>query len=91
LRKRYEDSGYDGLLSGGAEFPGASGCRKAQAKQALDLYRKQYFDLNVRHFDEKLREEHRIGLGPERGRPKTGSIYLSFCPQSTQSLSGSPE
>jgi hypothetical protein len=24
------------------------------------LYREQYFDLNVRHFHEKLREEHQI-------------------------------
>jgi hypothetical protein len=28
----------------------------------LGLYREQYFDLNVRHFHEKLSEEHRIGL-----------------------------
>jgi hypothetical protein len=35
---------------------------KAQAEQVLELYREQYFDLNVRHFHEKLREEHGIGL-----------------------------
>jgi len=26
------------------------------------LYRDRYFDLNVRHFHEKLGEEHQIGL-----------------------------
>jgi hypothetical protein len=29
-------------------------------EQVLGLYREQYFDLNVRHFHEKLREEHQL-------------------------------
>jgi len=62
LRKRYEDSGYDGLLDRRRGVPSSKRVAKAQAKQVLDLYREQYFDLNVRHFHEKLREEHRIGL-----------------------------
>src|ERR1019366_1856379 len=33
-----------------------------QAEEVLRLYRDQYFDLNVRHFHEKLSEEHQIGL-----------------------------
>jgi len=28
----------------------------------VQSYQEQYFDLNVRHFHEKLREERRIGL-----------------------------
>ena len=35
---------------------------KAKAEEVLSLYRDKYFDLNVRHFHEKLREEHQIGL-----------------------------
>jgi hypothetical protein len=35
---------------------------KAQAEQVLSLYRDKYFDLNVRHFHEKLGEDHQIGL-----------------------------
>ena len=35
---------------------------KAQAEEVLSLYRDKYFDLNVRHFHEKLGEEHQIGL-----------------------------
>ena len=30
------------------------------AEQVLGLYREKYFDLNVRHFHEKLREQHGI-------------------------------
>jgi hypothetical protein len=35
---------------------------KVQAEEVLSLYRDKYFDLNVRHFHEKLGEEHQIGL-----------------------------
>ena len=35
---------------------------KEQAEEVLSLYRDRYFDLNVRHFHEKLGEEHQIGL-----------------------------
>jgi hypothetical protein len=34
----------------------------ATAEKVLALYREQYFDFNVRHFHEKLREEHGIAL-----------------------------
>jgi transposase len=61
-RKRYEDGGYDGLLDRRRGVPSRKRVPKAQAEQVLDLYREQYFDLNVRHFHEKLREEHQIGL-----------------------------
>ena len=33
-----------------------------QAEEVLRLYREKYFELNVRHFHEKLREGHGIGL-----------------------------
>ena len=35
---------------------------KQQAEEVLGLYRDKYFDPNVRHFHEKLGEEHQIGL-----------------------------
>jgi hypothetical protein len=35
---------------------------KEQAEEVLSLYRDKYFDLNVRHFHEKLGEQHQIGL-----------------------------
>src|SRR5258708_22284957 len=34
----------------------------AVVEQVLSLYQEKYFDLNVRHFHEKLREQHQIGL-----------------------------
>src|SRR5260370_25095417 len=34
----------------------------ATAEKVLQLYREQYFDFNVRHFHEKLRDEHGIAL-----------------------------
>jgi transposase len=61
-RKRYKDGGHDGLLDRRRGVPSRKRVPKAQAKQVLELYREQYFDLNVRHFHEKLREEHQIGL-----------------------------
>jgi transposase len=61
-RKRLEEQGYKGLLDRRRGVPSSKRVPKAQAQQVLDLYREQYFDLNVRHFHEKLREEHGIGL-----------------------------
>ena len=61
-RKRYEDGGYDGLLDRRRGVPSHKRVPMAQAKQVLDLYREQYFDLNVRHFHEKLGAEHQIRL-----------------------------
>jgi len=34
----------------------------ATVEQVLTLYREQYFDLNVRHFHEKLEEQHGLEL-----------------------------
>jgi hypothetical protein len=34
----------------------------ATVERVLELYREQYFDLNLRHFHEKLIGEHQIGL-----------------------------
>ena len=36
--------------------------RSSNYEQVLQLYREQYFDFNVRHFHEKLREAHGIRL-----------------------------
>jgi transposase len=61
-KKRYEASGFDGLLDRRCGVPSKRRARQAQAEQVVSLYREQYFDLNVRHFHEKLVEEHQIGL-----------------------------
>ena len=60
-RKRYEEEGYQGLLDRRRK-PSSRRVAKKQADEVLGLYRDKYFDLNVRHFHEKLSEEHQIGL-----------------------------
>ena len=61
-RKRLEDEGPQGLLDRRRRKPSSRRVPKAQADEVLGLYRDRYFDLNVRHFHEKLGEEHQIGL-----------------------------
>src|SRR3990172_6595496 len=55
---RYEQHGYDGLLDRRRGQPSPRRVPLATVEQVLTLYREKYFDLNVRHFHEKLREEH---------------------------------
>jgi len=61
-RKRLEEQGHKGLLDRRRGTPSRRRVPKAKADEVFTLYRDRYFDLNVRHFHEKLREEHQIGL-----------------------------
>jgi transposase len=61
-RARYEEHGYDGLIDRRRGRPSEKRVPLAQAEQVLELYRDRYFDLNVLHFHEKLRDEHQIEL-----------------------------
>ncbi len=61
-RQRYEEHGYDGLYDRRRGRPSPKRVPLEMAEQVLGLYRDQYFDLNVRHFHEKLREQHGIQL-----------------------------
>src|ERR1017187_8263710 len=61
-RERYEEHGYDGLIDRRCGRPSEKRAPVAQVEQVLGLYRDKCFDLNVRHFHEKLREEHGIEL-----------------------------
>src|ERR1700751_613004 len=62
LRWRYENYGYDGLLDRRRGPPRERRVWLALAEQVLGLYREKYYDLNVRHFHEKLGEQHGITL-----------------------------
>ena len=62
LRWRYENYGYDGLLDRRRDLPSERRVPLTVVEQVLTLYREQYYDLNVRHFHEKLVEEHGIEL-----------------------------
>jgi transposase len=61
-RERYEEFGYDGLLDRRRGKPSPKRVAMATVERILGLYREKYFDLNVRHFHEKLREQHGIQL-----------------------------
>src|SRR2546422_462989 len=61
-RERYQEFGYDGLFDRRRGTPSPKRVPLAQVEQVLGLYREKYFDLNVRHFHEKLRAEHQIAL-----------------------------
>lgn len=61
-RARYEQSGYDGLVDRREGRPSEKRVPLELVERVLELYRTTYFDFNVRHFHEKLREEHDIDL-----------------------------
>jgi transposase len=60
--ERYEEHGYDGLFDRRRGQPSPKRVPLATVEQVLGLYRDRYFDLNVQHFHEKLREQHQIEL-----------------------------
>jgi transposase len=55
---RYRRFGFDGLYDRRRSRPSQRRVPLAVVEQVLELYREKYFDLSVRHFHEKLREEH---------------------------------
>ena len=61
-RERYEEFGYDGLFDRRRGKPSPKRVPLALVEQVLGLYRERYHDLNVRHFHEKLSQDHQIRL-----------------------------
>ena len=61
-RERLEEHGYSGLADRRKGRPSDKRVPLATVEEVLRLYRETYFDLNIRHFHEKLREEHDIHL-----------------------------
>ena len=60
--RRYQEFGYDGLYDRRLGRPSPKRVPVETVERVLGLYREKYFDLNVRHFREKLVEEHQICL-----------------------------
>src|ERR1700747_724850 len=54
--ERYQEFGYDGLFDRRLGRPSPKRVPVETVEQVLELYRDRYFDLNVQHFGEKLRE-----------------------------------
>jgi transposase len=61
-RERLEEHGYNGLTDRRKGKPSRQRVPLATAEEVLGLYQKTYYDLNVRHFHEKLKQEHGIQL-----------------------------
>jgi len=62
VRERYEEFGFRGLFDRRRGKPSPKRVSLAVLERVLELYRERYFDLNVRHFHEKLTSEHQIEL-----------------------------
>ena len=61
-RERYEEFGVRGLYDRRRGRPSPKRVALAAVEKVLQLYREKYFDLNVRHFHEKLVAEHQVTL-----------------------------
>jgi transposase len=61
-RERLEEHGYDGLADRRKGKPSFRRVPLQTCEEVLRLYQEQYFDLSIRHFHEKLQEEHGIEL-----------------------------
>jgi hypothetical protein len=62
MREEYQKFGYTGLMDRRSGKQSSHRVPMETAEEVLRLYREVYFDLNIRHFHEKLRDEHQIGL-----------------------------
>jgi transposase len=61
-RGRLEKGGYSGLADRRKGKPSAQRIPLAMVEKVLGLYKETYYDLNIRHFHEKLRDKHNIEL-----------------------------
>ena len=61
-RERLEEGGYAGLVDRRKGKPSQRRVELATVELVLKLYQERYFDLNVKHFHEKLAEEHQVSL-----------------------------
>ncbi len=62
MRDGYRKFGYTGLMDRRRGKPSGQRVPMETAEEVLRLYREVYFDLNMRHFHEKLRDQHQIEL-----------------------------
>jgi len=61
-REWYEEGGFRALFDRRLGKPSPKRVPMALVERVLELYREKYFDLNLRHFHEKLISEHQIEL-----------------------------
>jgi transposase len=61
-RERLEEGGYAGLVDRRKGKPSPHRIGLATVEEVLRLYKETYYDLNIRHFHEKLKAEHSMEL-----------------------------
>src|SRR5258707_13547481 len=61
-REKLEKDGYAGLADRRKGKPSAQRIPLATIEKVLGLYKETYYDLNIRHFHEKLRDQHGMEL-----------------------------
>lgn len=61
-RERLQQDGYSGLADRRKGKPSDKRVPLDTAEKVLRLFHEMYYDLNIRHFHEKLRDEHGIEL-----------------------------
>jgi len=61
-RSRYQQYGYDGLFDRRKRRPSPRRVPFETVEKVLRLYREKYNGFNVRHYHEKLEEEHQVKL-----------------------------
>jgi transposase len=61
-REKLNRDGYAGLADRRKGKPSAQRVPLATIEKVLGLYKETYYELNIRHFHEKLRDEHAIEL-----------------------------
>jgi transposase len=57
-REQYKEHGYSGLYDRRKRQPSPKRVPVEELEKVLQLFREKYHDFNVRHFHEKLRDEH---------------------------------
>ena len=60
MKRNWKKAGFDGLYDHRWRRPSPKRVPVKELEQVLELYREKYSDFNVRHFHEKLAEEHDI-------------------------------
>jgi transposase len=61
-RRNWDKYGYGGLFDRRTQRPSPKRVPMKDVERVLRLYREKYFDLNVKHFVEKLHREEQISL-----------------------------
>lgn len=61
-RRNWDKYGYGGLFDRRTKRPSPKRVPMADVERVLKLYREKYFDLNVKHFVEKLHSQEQIEL-----------------------------